>query len=125
MPRQELTSILHAILASHPDDSDSEETTMSHEATPSQGAEARPSPLAPTPIQVPDDLQLRLASTRWPVDAGDGDWCFGVIGVYLQQLIDLLARRRPARGRGCDQCLAARRRPGRGHDLNPRWGSSR
>jgi hypothetical protein len=48
-----------------------EGTTMSHETTPSHGAEARPFPLEPTPIHVRDDLvadlQQRLELTRWLV----------------------------------------------------------
>lgn len=43
----------------------------------SQDAEARPFPLTPTPIHVPDkvlgDLQRRLELTRWPEDAGNQD----------------------------------------------------
>jgi hypothetical protein len=44
---------------------------------PSQDAEARPFPLTPTPIHVPDkvlgDLQRRLELTRWPEDTGNQD----------------------------------------------------
>ena len=49
-------------------------------------------PLQPTPIQVPDDvladLRQRLALTRWPDDAGNQDWYYGVNRAYLQQLVD-------------------------------------
>src|SRR3954463_2557730 len=65
---------------------------MSHETTRSDGAEARPFPLEPTPIHVPDDvladLQRRLELTRWPVDAGNEDWYYGVNRAYLQELVD-------------------------------------
>jgi pimeloyl-ACP methyl ester carboxylesterase len=48
--------------------------------------------LEPTPIHVPDDvladLQRRLELTRWPDDAGNQDWDYGVSRAYLQQLID-------------------------------------
>jgi hypothetical protein len=47
-------------------------------------------PLTSTPIRVPDDvladLQRRLTLTRWPVDAGNDDSCFGVNRTYLQEL---------------------------------------
>jgi microsomal epoxide hydrolase len=59
---------------------------MSQETTP------RPFPLEPTPIHVPDDvladLRQRLALTRWPVDAGNRDWYYGVDRGYLQELVD-------------------------------------
>ena len=49
-------------------------------------------PLTPTPIQVPDDvladLQRRLTLTRWPVDAGNDDCCYGVNRTYLQELVE-------------------------------------
>ncbi len=47
---------------------------------------------APAPIHVPDDvladLQQRLALTRWPLDAGNQDWYYGVNRTYLQELVD-------------------------------------
>ncbi len=62
------------------------QTTRSH------GPGDRPFPLAPTPIQVPDevlaDLRQRLALTRWPDDAGNEDWYYGVNRAYLQELVD-------------------------------------
>ena len=65
---------------------------MDHEPPPPPAAEARPFPLAPTPIHVPDDvladLQRRLESTRWPEDAGNDDWYYGVNRGYLQELVD-------------------------------------
>ncbi len=65
---------------------------MSHEATPSLGAEARRFPLEPTPIHVSDDvpadLQRRLELTRWPEDAGNENWYYGVNRSYLQELIE-------------------------------------
>jgi pimeloyl-ACP methyl ester carboxylesterase len=65
---------------------------MSHEPTPSPGAEARPFPLEPTPIHVPDDvladLRRRLELTRWPEDAGNDDWHYGVHRAYLASLVD-------------------------------------
>jgi pimeloyl-ACP methyl ester carboxylesterase len=65
---------------------------MSHETTGSHSAETRPFPLEPTPIHVPNDvladLQQRLALTRWPVDAGNQDWYYGVDRTYLQELVD-------------------------------------
>ena len=65
---------------------------MRQEPAPSQDAEARPFPLAPTPIHVPDevlaDLRRRLELTRWPDDAGNQDWYYGVHRAYLQQLVD-------------------------------------
>jgi Epoxide hydrolase N terminus len=52
----------------------------------------RPFPLEPTPIHVPDevlaDLRQRLDLTRWPLDAGNADWYYGVNGTYLQELVD-------------------------------------
>jgi pimeloyl-ACP methyl ester carboxylesterase len=51
----------------------------------------RPFPLTPTPLQVPDavldDLRRRLAATRWPLDAGNGDGYYGVPRSYLQELV--------------------------------------
>ncbi|GII57247.1 hypothetical protein Pth03_56360 [Planotetraspora thailandica] len=48
-------------------------------------------PLEPTPIHVPDDvladLRQRLELTRWPVDAGNEDWYYGVNRAYLQELV--------------------------------------
>ena len=65
---------------------------MRHQTTPSPGAGARPFPLTPTPIHVPDqvlaDLQQRLALTRWPDDVGNQDWSYGINRAYLQQLVD-------------------------------------
>jgi microsomal epoxide hydrolase len=65
---------------------------MRHEPAPSQDAEAQPFPLTPTPIHVPDevlaDLRRRLELTRWPDDAGNQDWYYGVHRAYLQQLVD-------------------------------------
>ncbi|MEV6704014.1 epoxide hydrolase N-terminal domain-containing protein, partial [Streptomyces sp. NPDC051453] len=44
----------------------------------------------PTPVHVPDavleDLRRRLDMTRWPDDAGNGDWFYGVDRGYLQEL---------------------------------------
>jgi microsomal epoxide hydrolase len=44
------------------------------------------------PIRVPDavlaDLLARLDSTRWPDDAGNEDWSYGVSRAYLQGLVD-------------------------------------
>ena len=55
-------------------------------------AQPRPFPLAPSPIHVPDqvlaDLGQRLALTRWPDDAGNDDWYYGVNGAYLRELVD-------------------------------------
>jgi pimeloyl-ACP methyl ester carboxylesterase len=49
-------------------------------------------PLEPAPIHVPDevlaDLRRRLELTRWPDDAGNQDWYYGVDRAYLQELID-------------------------------------
>jgi microsomal epoxide hydrolase len=48
--------------------------------------------LSPTPIHVPDDvlddLRQRLALTRWPADAGNEDWSYGVDGRYLRELVE-------------------------------------
>ncbi len=58
----------------------------------SQAHEARPFPLEPTPIQVPEDvladLRRRLEATRWPDDAGNEDGYYGVNGAYLRELVD-------------------------------------
>jgi pimeloyl-ACP methyl ester carboxylesterase len=47
-------------------------------------------PLAPTPLQVPDevldDLRRRLTTTKWPLDAGN-DGYYGVPRSYLQELV--------------------------------------
>jgi pimeloyl-ACP methyl ester carboxylesterase len=49
-------------------------------------------PLETTPIHVPDevldDLRQRLALTRWPQDAGNEDWYYGVRRDYLQELVE-------------------------------------
>jgi hypothetical protein len=46
----------------------------------------------PIPIYVPDDLltdlRTRLKSTRWPLDAGNDDWYYGVSRNYLEGLVD-------------------------------------
>ncbi|MGF7032442.1 pimeloyl-ACP methyl ester carboxylesterase [Paenibacillus mucilaginosus] len=46
----------------------------------------------PSPICVSDelltDLQHRLKSTRWPLDAGNDDWFYGVSRKYLEELVD-------------------------------------
>jgi pimeloyl-ACP methyl ester carboxylesterase len=46
----------------------------------------------PSPIYVSDellaDLQNRLKSTRWPLDAGNDDWFYGVSRNYLEELVD-------------------------------------
>ncbi|MGW5359845.1 epoxide hydrolase family protein [Actinopolymorpha pittospori] len=56
------------------------------------GAPARPFPLEPTPIHVADDvltdLRRRLELTRFPVDAGNEDWYYGVNRDYLAELVD-------------------------------------
>jgi len=48
--------------------------------------------LQPSPIFVSDevltDLQNRLQSTRWPLDAGNDDWFYGVSRNYLEGLVD-------------------------------------
>ncbi|GAA2674513.1 epoxide hydrolase family protein [Nonomuraea recticatena] len=65
---------------------------MSHEATPSTGPQARPFPLEPEPIHVPDDvladLRQRLELTRLPDDEGNEDGYYGVKRAYLQELVD-------------------------------------
>jgi pimeloyl-ACP methyl ester carboxylesterase len=59
-----------------------------------EGADLRgPSfPLQPTPIHISDelltDLRSRLEHTRWPLDAGNTDWYYGVNRAYLQELVD-------------------------------------
>jgi pimeloyl-ACP methyl ester carboxylesterase len=54
-----------------------------------------PFPLEPAPIHVPDevlaDLRARLKLTRWPVDAGNDDWFYGVGRTYLEGLVDYWA----------------------------------
>lgn len=49
-------------------------------------------PLEPTPVYVPDDLladlRNRLKATRWPLDAGNDDWYYGVSRRYLEGLVD-------------------------------------
>ncbi|MGY2112674.1 epoxide hydrolase family protein [Nocardia gipuzkoensis] len=58
----------------------------------SHGVETRPFPLDPTPLHVPDkvlaDLRVRLDLTRWPVDAGNEDWSYGVSRDYLRELVE-------------------------------------
>ncbi|GIP31633.1 epoxide hydrolase family protein [Paenibacillus sp. J2TS4] len=48
--------------------------------------------LQPSPIFVSDevliDLHNRLQSTRWPLDAGNADWFYGVSRNYLEELVD-------------------------------------
>lgn len=48
--------------------------------------------LEPNPIYVSDellaDLHNRLQSTRWPLDAGNDDWFYGVSRNYLEKLVD-------------------------------------
>jgi epoxide hydrolase len=55
-------------------------------------AQTRPFPLESTPIQVPDealaDLRRRLELTRWPEDAGNQDWYYGVNRRWLQELVE-------------------------------------
>ena len=50
------------------------------------------STLEATPIHVPedvlDDLRQRLALTRWPDDADNEDWYYGVQRAYLQELVE-------------------------------------
>ena len=72
----------------------------------------RPFPLVPVPIHVADevlaDLRQRLALTRWPEDAGNQDWYYGVNRAYLQELVDYWGTElRLAHGRGRDQRLRA------------------
>ncbi|WP_330249852.1 epoxide hydrolase N-terminal domain-containing protein [Nocardia sp. NBC_00565] len=54
--------------------------------------EPRPFPLQATPIHVPDavlaDLRQRLASTRWPDDAGNDDGYYGIDRRYLRELVE-------------------------------------
>ncbi len=40
------------------------------------------------PDEVLADLRQRLALTRWPEDAGNDDWYYGVNRAYLRELID-------------------------------------
>ena len=65
---------------------------MSQHSTGSAAPETREFPPRPTPIHIPDDvlddLRQRLALTRWPVDAGNDDWYYGVERGYLQELVD-------------------------------------
>ncbi|AFC30383.1 epoxide hydrolase-like protein [Paenibacillus mucilaginosus 3016] len=46
----------------------------------------------PSPICVSDellaDLEHRLKSTKWPLDAGNDDWFYGVSRKYLEELVD-------------------------------------
>jgi pimeloyl-ACP methyl ester carboxylesterase len=55
----------------------------------------RPFALQPKPLHVPDeqlaDLNTRLKLTRWPVDAGNEDWHYGVFKTYLKELVDYWA----------------------------------
>src|SRR5947207_15230917 len=48
--------------------------------------------MKPSPIHVSDDvltdLRERLARTRWPDDAGNRDWSYGVDRAYLQELCE-------------------------------------
>ena len=34
-----------------------------------------------------DDLRSRLRRTRWPADAGNADWFYGVERSWLQELV--------------------------------------
>ncbi|TYP73292.1 epoxide hydrolase family protein [Paenibacillus methanolicus] len=56
-----------------------------------------PFPLKPRPIFVPDevlaDLRNRLQSTRWPLDAGNEDWFYGVNRNYLEGLVEVWIHR--------------------------------
>ncbi|HEX4249692.1 MAG TPA: epoxide hydrolase [Pseudonocardia sp.] len=65
---------------------------MSQHSTGPAARETREFPLRPTPIHVADDvlddLRQRLALTRWPVDAGNQDWYYGVERGYLRELVD-------------------------------------
>jgi len=49
-------------------------------------------PLQPIQIHVPDeqlaDLHGRLKRTRWPLNAGNDGWYYGVGGTSLQELVD-------------------------------------
>jgi hypothetical protein len=38
--------------------------------------------------QVLEDLYRRLKATRYPVDAGNADWYYGVERTYLTELVD-------------------------------------
>jgi hypothetical protein len=40
------------------------------------------------PDEVLADLQRRLELTRWPEDAGNQDWYYGVNCAYLPKLVD-------------------------------------
>jgi microsomal epoxide hydrolase len=64
---------------------------MNHETTPPSSVGTRSFPLEPAPIHVHDDvlvdLQRRLDLTRWPVDADNQDWYYGVDRTYLQELV--------------------------------------
>jgi hypothetical protein len=55
----------------------------------------RPFPLQPKPIHVADeqlaDLNTRLKATRWPLDARNDDWYYGVSETYLKDLVDYWA----------------------------------
>jgi Epoxide hydrolase N terminus len=55
----------------------------------------RPFPLQPKPIHVADeqlaDLNTRLRATRWPLDARNDDWYYGVSKTYLKDLADYWA----------------------------------
>lgn len=48
--------------------------------------------LHPSPIFVSEevliDLHNRLQSTRWPLDAGNTDWFYGVSRNYFEELVD-------------------------------------
>lgn len=52
-------------------------------------------PLEQSPIHVPDDvlddLRRRLTSTKWPLDAANGDGFYGVRRDYLQPLVEYWA----------------------------------
>ena len=39
------------------------------------------------PEAVLDDLQERLARTRWPLDVGNADWRYGTERGYLEELV--------------------------------------
>ncbi|WP_121712111.1 epoxide hydrolase family protein [Streptomyces sp. E5N91] len=53
---------------------------------------SKPFPLRQNPIHVADevldDLRRRLRATRYPVDAGNKDWYYGVERSYLTELVD-------------------------------------